>query len=712
MGWPSKKYWMVCTFCAIFGSATTVYSAPTPESTIMKKMSDYNKPNLEKFGFLMRLSDAGNADAMAVLGLMYLNGIDFLSVRDVNKAKKLLMQAHKSGNQSATKVLGMMYIVGDSFGVEKDVKKANEMLLKFADTGDEEAIEIILWMGEAYLNGSYGIGQDFTEAFKWFKKLADLGRIEGTGQVSKMYALGQGVEKNPEQAVFWRNKTFSAAKNIEGADEGVRQLTAASESGDTHSTYYLGIMYLNGIVVNQDVKKGLDLLSKSAQAGYGLSAWMLGSVYENGSVENIKQDSNRSAYWYIRALNAKDLNHIDITSTSDGKTRTIQDTTRLRLDNLLAENKITDSAILLEVRAIFKPSPRLTWATLPTSSFNQETLQLAVNIKDSGSGIGNIRLLVNGVAVDQQGRGLGRKDSKPTEQRTFSLKLPQGTHKITIEAYNAENLGEVAKLETTITSTYQKPYKPRLHAVVIGIDQYKNSQLKLNYAVSDANAIYASLNKQIGGLYDAGSITLLTTPAQTSKQAIQEAINQVKQNAQLADVFVLYVAGHGVSYPDDGYYMLTSDVLQPSQDRIKATSIPAEELQSLIAQVPTQKKLVLLDTCNSGGAFSADKLIASRGMGDQGMIDRMKRKSGATILMASESTEQAREGYKGHGLFTYTVLQAFAGQSDYDKDGYVDSDEIKKYVENTVPVLAEQQFKTVQTPFASVSGQGLSFKVN
>ena len=69
-------------------------------------------------------------------------------------------------------------------------------------------------------------------------------------------------------------------------------------------------------------------------------------------------------------------------------------------------------------------------------------------------------------------------------------------------------------------------------------------------------------------------------------------------------------------------------------------------------------------------------------------------------------------GYKGHGLFTYTVLQAFAGQSDYDKDGYVDSDEIKKYVENTVPVLAERQFKTVQTPFASVSGQGLSFKVN
>ena len=120
-----------------------------------------------------------------------------------------------------------------------------------------------------------------------------------------------------------------------------------------------------------------------------------------------------------------------------------------------------------------------------------------------------------------------------------------------LTAYNAEKYDSAIaftsflflikkSLETTITSTYQKPYKPRLHAVVIGIDQYKNSQLKLNYAVSDAKAIYTKLQNQVGSLYDAGVITLLTDKTQTSKSAIEAAITNISKNIQLGDVFVLY----------------------------------------------------------------------------------------------------------------------------------------------------------------------------
>ena len=342
-------------------------------------------------------------------------------------------------------------------------------------------------------------------------------------------------------------------------------------------------VYTTGLGLGEDVAKGIDKVMPNSNVTLG---------------QSVKKDPDGAARVVLTAYRKQPQ---DSEQAKFYKTQ---------LEQYLENNTVQDVALQKEIKAQFAKPPQLAWEIAPDNQTNQENLQLTVSLKDVGTGIGNVHLLVNGVVVDQKGRGLGRMDSTPTEQRTFTLKLPKGTHQVSIEAYNVENLGFPAKLETTITSTYQKPYKPRLHAVVIGIDQYKNSQLKLNYAVSDANAIYASLNKQIGGLYDAGSITLLTTPAQTSKQAIQEAINQVKQNAQLADVFVLYVAGHGVSYPDDGYYMLTSDVLQPSQDRIKATSIPAEELQSLIAQVPTQKELVLLDTCNSGGAFSADKLIA------------------------------------------------------------------------------------------------------
>ena len=46
------------------------------------------------------------------------------------------------------------------------------------------------------------------------------------------------------------------------------------------------------------------------------------------------------------------------------------------------------------------------------------------------------------------------------------------------------------------------------------------------------------------------------------------------------------------------------------------------------------------------------------------------------------------------------------------KNGYASTDEIKIYVENRVPEITEERFKTVQTPYASISGQGFLFKTN
>gem|GEM_PF-285814 len=639
-----------------------------------------------------KAAEQGHVTGQFNLGAMYQNGLGL--AKDEVKAVEWYMKSAEAGNANAQRYLGWMYSRGK--GVAQDEAKAVEWYRKAAEKGNAAAQTNL---GYAYEKGQGGLSKDTKKAVEWYTKAAEAGDDYGMVNLGMMYIYGEGIKKDGKKGLAWIEKAATS-----GSEHAVKKLTELKEKGSSNGTKFtLGDVV--GVVADVGTALVLNTVGVSISgAGIGSEvAKSVDSLLPNANVkigQSVKKDPDGAARVVLAAYRKQ---------PEDSEQAKFYKT---QLEQYLQNNTVQDVALQKEIKAQFAKPPQLSWEIAPDNQTNQENLQLTVNLKDIGTGIGDVHLLVNNVVVDQKSRGLGRMDGTPSEQRTFTLKLPQGTHQVSIEAYNAENLGQPAKLETTITSTYQKPYKPRLHAIVIGIDQYKNSQLKLNYAVSDANAIYASLNKQIGGLYDAGNITLLTTPTQTSKQAIQQAINQVKQNAQLADVFVLYVAGHGISYADTGYYMLTSDVLQTSEDRLKTTSLKGEELQDLIAQVPTQKKLVLLDTCNSGGALSAEKLVASRGLNDQLMIDRMKRKSGATILMASESTEQAREGYKGHGLFTYTVLQAFAGQSDYDKDGYVDSDEIKKYVEDTVPEIAEKHFKSAQTPFASSSGQGLSFKVN
>ncbi|MFY9259889.1 MAG: caspase family protein [Gallionella sp.] len=117
------------------------------------------------------------------------------------------------------------------------------------------------------------------------------------------------------------------------------------------------------------------------------------------------------------------------------------------------------------------------------------------------------------------------------------------------------------------------------------------------------------------------------------------------------------------------------------------------------------KKLALLDTCHAGKSLDAGTLLASRGMDEQDIIERMNRRSGATVLMASETSEQALEGYQGHGVFTYALLQGLQGAAA-NTEGFITTDLLKVWIEDQVPEITDKIFHHKQTPFASLAGQG------
>ena len=84
----------------------------------------------------------------------------------------------------------------------------------------------------------------------------------------------------------------------------------------------------------------------------------------------------------------------------------------------------------------------------------------------------------------------------------------------------------------------------------------------------------------------------------------------------------------------------------------------------------------------------------------------LSRAVGSTILSASNSVQEALEGYKDHGLFTWVVAEGLKGAADSDKDGYVKTHELVDYVDSQVPELAEQVFRHKQYPTTTLSGQG------
>ena len=84
----------------------------------------------------------------------------------------------------------------------------------------------------------------------------------------------------------------------------------------------------------------------------------------------------------------------------------------------------------------------------------------------------------------------------------------------------------------------------------------------------------------------------------------------------------------------------------------------------------------------------------------------LSRAVGSTILSASTSVQEALEGYQGHGLFTWALVQGLQGKADKGRTGYVRTTDLAAYVEDEVPILAEKIFKRAQFPTVSISGQG------
>ena len=358
--------------------------------------------------------------------------------------------------------------------------------------------------------------------------------------------------------------------------------------------------------------------------------------------------------------------------------------------------------------ADIKPPPGVAIIDTPASvSSDQATVSLEV--KDQGGGIGDVRLYLNGTAVvlDRGSRSLTIKPRTADGARTFTylLKLISGKNSLRAIAFNADNsMQSTDAIYEIDAKTAVK--KPALHALVVGVQEYENPKLTLKYPVADAKLFADTLDAGATGLFDTITVTRLTTRQETTAASITAALNKIRTQVGPNDLFVFYVASHGTV--DDGeYFLITSNVGATSTEKLKRDALSQNSLKELISNIPASKKLIVLDTCNAGKLGDAIQVaMLTRGMSEDTAFKVLSRAVGSTILSAANTQQEALEGYRGHGLFTYVLSEGLQGKADMDKDGFVKTTELANYIEDEVSFLAEKVFNHKQFPVASPSGQG------
>jgi hypothetical protein len=342
-----------------------------------------------------------------------------------------------------------------------------------------------------------------------------------------------------------------------------------------------------------------------------------------------------------------------------------------------------------------------------------DSLNLQISLADRGGGIGDVRVFINGSAVSEtDNRGL-RIDStnasgaSPSVSRSIPLLLVPGRNDISVIAYNADGSVHSNPATATVIARYTVKRKPQLHALVVGINQFRNPAFQLKYSVADATAVAQLLQKRAAPLFDKVNVELLTTPAATTREALLAAFGRYRGIAA-DDVFVFYVASHGVVENEDlasrEYFLISSNVGLASDEALRRDAVSQADLKELIANIPATKKILLLDTCQAGALGDA-LTLSTRGDSDQRAINILSGAVGSTVLAAATSQEQALEGMDGHGVFTWVVLQGLDGKADVQKNGYVSTFDLASYVGDQVPKVADRIFKREQFPNLHNAGQ-------
>lgn len=347
-----------------------------------------------------------------------------------------------------------------------------------------------------------------------------------------------------------------------------------------------------------------------------------------------------------------------------------------------------------------------------------DEIKFSIKAKDSKYPLERLKLYQNNVPVNGRDGELLRDHNTRMLERTVPIQLAAGRNKIQLSVLNhmgAESLYANAE----VNCTAKRP-KPALYAIAIGVSKYSNPEWNLDYAAKDAQDILAQLKVQASSQY--GEIReLLLTDTDVTK----ESLNQVKDfltPTTIDDTVLIFVAGHGLLDSKYDYYFGTTDVdfKKPSE-----RGITFDEFDDILADLPSLKKCLLIDTCHAGeldedekktlasvqsppgqsivvrevgpraigpGAFAGSRAKSAWYDRLQGLFVDLRRGSGATILSSAAGAEAAYEtSDQKNGLFTHAVLQALGGDPDADgnQDGELKISELANYVQARVAALSE-----------------------
>ncbi len=294
------------------------------------------------------------------------------------------------------------------------------------------------------------------------------------------------------------------------------------------------------------------------------------------------------------------------------------------------------------------------------------------------------RLLIDGKPLSDA-RSARSYTARGREVRDgWKVRLPAGSYRLTVKAETAQSAGlsEPAELEVKPGGAAEKEPAPALYVLAVGVSEYKDRALNLEYAAKDATALAAAFEKHSKRVFRKVEVMRVTDREATRKRVLQ-GLAWVRKQATQRDVAVIFFAGHGARDTDGSLFLLATDT---EPDDLLATGVSADQLKKTLQGMPG-RTLLVMDACHAG-AVGGDRR-RSAGLTDNLARDLVTDDYGIAVLCSSMGREVSLESADTkHGFFTLALLEALAGKGGKSAEGAVYLHHLEGHVAERVKQLS------------------------
>jgi Caspase domain/WD domain, G-beta repeat len=366
------------------------------------------------------------------------------------------------------------------------------------------------------------------------------------------------------------------------------------------------------------------------------------------------------------------------------------------------EGKYADAASKLNLETIVEsgPPPQIE-GLVDKADRAGDTIRLAVRITGRGGGVGpRVVWRVNGVTQGNTTPSALAEIEGPLATIVISetLRLVSGqTNTVDVTAYNRAGL--VASLPYSITVDKfgaTTTARPRMFVLALGVNKYRMKDYQLAYAAFDASSFAKALTL-VGSTLFAEVKPMVLTDEQVTEGRIASEVDVIAREAKPEDVFVLFIGGHGKSIAGR-YYYYPQTLDFAAHQSVEQYAIGQDKWESWLGKITVQKSLLIVDTCE-GDAFRGSRGIDAP---HQTAMIQLQHATGRNVISATR--DAAYEGYHGHGVLTYAVLEHLDIKGFSGGDREVGVRTLAAYVEKRVPQITMSLHGVAQLPTDKLYG--------